>query len=148
MILVCWYVSRLNADLCIIYNFFHFVFISDIYSKKRKDKLEKYRQMSDEEFDVFQVIPAPLLKFIDGFLKTGLAVTTALFVAAGIGITVEAWSKATGSDLPEGWDEFIVSTVEPNFTTGLLVLLGFSISLGVFATAQLGSGSSVYSEDP
>eukprot|EP00563_Minutocellus_polymorphus_P019347 CAMPEP_0197717010 /NCGR_PEP_ID=MMETSP1434-20131217/1706_1 /TAXON_ID=265543 /ORGANISM="Minutocellus polymorphus, Strain CCMP3303" /LENGTH=273 /DNA_ID=CAMNT_0043301479 /DNA_START=10 /DNA_END=831 /DNA_ORIENTATION=+ len=116
--------------------------------KKRKDKLDKYRQMTDEEFDIFQVIPAPLLKFIDIFLKGGLAITTTLFISAGIGITFEAWSKATGSDLPEGWDEFIVNTIEPNFTTGLLVLLGFSISLGIFASAQLGSGSSVYSEDP
>ena len=116
--------------------------------KKRRDKLDKYRQMTDEEFDIFEVIPAPLLQFIDTFLKGGLAVTTTLFVSAGIGITVEAWSKATGNDLPEGWDEFIVNTVEPNFTTGLFVLLAFSISLGVFASAQLGSGSSVYSEDP
>ena len=116
--------------------------------KKRRDKLEKYRQMTDEEFDIFEVIPAPLLQFIDTFLKGGLAVTTTLFVSAGIGITVEAWSKATGNDLPEGWDEFIVNTIEPNFTTGLFVLLAFSISLGVFASAQLGSGSSVYSEDP
>lgn len=116
--------------------------------KKRRDKLDKYRQMKDEEFDIFEVIPAPLLQFIDVFLKGGLTVTTTLFVSAGIGITVEAWSKATGSELPEGWDEFIVNTIEPNFTTGLLVLLAFSISLGVFASAQLGSGSSVYSEDP
>ncbi len=116
--------------------------------KKRRDKLDKYRQMKDEEFDIFEVIPAPLLQFIDVFLKGGLAVTTTLFVSAGIGITAEAWSKATGSELPEGWDEFIVNTVEPNFTTGLFVLLAFSISLGVFASAQLGSGSSVYSEDP
>jgi len=116
--------------------------------KKRRDKLDKYRQMKDEEFDIFEVIPAPLLQFIDVFLKGGLAVTTTLFVSAGIGITFEAWSKATGSELPEGWDEFIVNTIEPNFTTGLLVLLAFSISLGVFASAQLGSGSSVYSEDP
>ena len=104
--------------------------------------------MSDEEFDVFEVVPAPILKFIDIFLKGGLAITTTIFIAAGIGITVEAWSKATGSNLPEGWDDFIVSIVEPNFTTGLFVLLAFSISLGVFASAQLGSGSSVYSEDP
>ena len=116
--------------------------------KKRRDKLDKYRQMKDEEFDIFEVIPAPLLQFIDTFLKGGLAITTTLFVSAGIGITFEAWSKATGNDLPEGWDEFIVNTVEPNFTTGLFVLLAFSISLGVFASAQLGSGSSVYSEDP
>jgi len=116
--------------------------------KKRRDKLDKYRQMTDEEFDIFEVVPAPLLQFIDTFLKGGLAITTTLFVSAGIGITFEAWSKATGNDLPEGWDEFIVNTVEPNFTTSLLVLLAFSISLGVFASAQLGSGSSVYSEDP
>ena len=116
--------------------------------KKRKDGLEKYRQMSDDEFDIFQVIPAPLLKGIDTFLKGGLAVSGTLFIAAGIAICFEAYSKATETPLPEGWDDFITNTVEPNFTPGLGVLLGFSVSLGVFASAQLGSGSSVYSEDP
>ena len=74
--------------------------------------------------------------------------TTVAFVLAGFGITAEAWSVATSNTLPDNVDQFIVNVIEPNFTYGLLVLLGFSVSLGIFATAQLGSGSSFYKEEP
>jgi len=100
----------------------------------------------DKDFDIFAVIPDPLLLAIDKFLKGGLAVTSLAFIAGGIGICVEAWSKATGNVLPDEMDAFIVNVIEPNFTPGLLVLLGFSISLGIFAGAQLGSASSQYKE--
>jgi len=100
----------------------------------------------DKDFDIFAVIPDPLLLAIDKFLKGGLAVTSLAFIAGGIGICVEAWSKATGNVLPVEMDDFIVNVIEPNFTPGLLVLLGFSISLGIFAGAQLGSASSQYKE--
>lgn len=116
--------------------------------KKQKKRLTQYRDMKDEEFDLFKIVPAPILKGVDFFLKSGTAVVTVLFILAGAGITVEAWAAATGNMLPEDVDNFIVNIVEPNFTPGLFVLLGFSVSLGLFASAQLGSGSSVYSEDP
>jgi len=116
--------------------------------KKQKRRMDQYRQMKDEDFDIFKVLPAPLLVAIDSFLKIGTAVVTVLFVLAGMGITVEAWAAATGNKLPEDVDTFIVNIVEPNFTPGLFVLLGFSVSLGIFASAQLGSGSSQYTEDP
>lgn len=114
---------------------------------KNKSRMQKWKDMKDEEFDIFQVIPTPVLNAIDTFLKTGLGITTTLFILAGFGITAEAWSAATHNELPPGWDDFIVTTVEPNFTTGLLVLLSFSVSLGIFASAQLGSSSSIYTED-
>jgi hypothetical protein len=44
-------------------------------------------------------------------------------------------------------DSFIVTTIEPNFTPGLLVLLSFSIGLGLFSAAQLGSAGATYKED-
>ena len=113
---------------------------------EQREKFQKIKQMKDEEFDIFMVLPPPLVKAIDLFLKTGLTITTVLFVLAGVGITAEAWSVATGNNLPENVDDFIVNVIEPNFTPGLLVLLAFSVSLGVFATAQLGSGSSTYKE--
>lgn len=100
-----------------------------------------------DEFDIMAALPAPVLVGIDRFLKLGLGVTTVAFVMAGLGITAEAWQASSGNALPADIDNFIVSVVEPNFTLGLLVLLGFSISLGIFATAQLGSASSVYSEE-
>ena len=114
---------------------------------EQKTRMQKIKQMKDEEFDIFMVIPAPIIKAIDFFLKAGLAVSTILFILAGIGITAEAWAVSTGNKLPEDVDAFIVNVIEPNFTPGLLVLLGFSISLGIFATAQLGSGSSSYKEN-
>ena len=113
---------------------------------ENKSRMQKIKQMKDDEFDIFMVVPPPVLRGIDVFLKGGLAICTILFIAAGFGITAEAWAVATGNMLPEDVDAFIVNVIEPNFTPGLLVLLGFSVSLGVFATAQMGSGSSTYKE--
>lgn len=117
-------------------------------SKKQRKRLDQYRQMKDEDFDIFTILPAPVTAAIDTFLKVGTVVVTVLFVLAGLGITVEAWAAATGNTLPEDVDSFIVNVIEPNFTPGLFVLLGFSVSLGIFASLQLGSGASQYSEDP
>jgi hypothetical protein len=117
--------------------------------QEQRLKFERLKQEAEknEDFDILSVLPAPLILGIDRFLKIGLAVCVVLFVAGGVGITAEAWSVASGSPLPEDIDSFIVNVVEPNFTPGLLVLLGFSVSLGLFASAQLGSSASVYSED-
>lgn len=116
---------------------------------EQRKKLNEWKAMADkgEDFDIMQVLPAPVLIFIDRFLKVGVTVCTVLFVAAGLAITVEAGSKATHNPLPENVDAFITNVVEPNFTPGLLVLLGFSVSLGAFAALQLGSASSTYRED-
>lgn len=117
--------------------------------QEQRLKFERLKQEAEknEDFDVLSALPAPLILGIDRFLKIGLTICVLLFVAGGVGITAEAWSVASGSPLPENIDSFIVKVIEPNFTPGLLVLLGFSVSLGLFASAQLGSSSSVYSED-
>lgn len=125
-------------------------------AKKLENFRERQKQFSewkkklrddDDEFDLMTAIPAPILVFVDRFLKTGLAVCGVLFVLAGIAITLEAWSKTSGEALPSNIDSFIVDIVEPNFTPGLLVLLGFSVSLGLFAAAQMGSQGAQYKED-
>ncbi|GMH71993.1 hypothetical protein TrRE_jg7571 [Triparma retinervis] len=100
----------------------------------------------DPPTDVMAMIPAPVQIFIDRFLKAGVAVSTLVFVLAGVAITLEAYAAATHNPLPTSVDSFIVSVVEPNFTPGLLVLLGFSVSLGVFTAAQLGSEGATYRE--
>jgi len=120
---------------------------------KAQEQLKRFKELQkqakeDENFDIFGLIPAPVIIFVDRFLKFGLGVTTVIFIAAGVGITFEAWSAATGNPLQEGMGDFIVNVVEPNFTTCLLVLLGFSISLGVFSLGQLGSKGSQYQEKP
>ncbi|CAB9521068.1 expressed unknown protein [Seminavis robusta] len=114
--------------------------------RQRMDELKKMAEKEDD-IDIMAMLPAPLLKGIDTFLKLGVAICTTLFVTAGMGITAEAWSKTSGSPLPDNIDAFIVDVVEPNFTTGLLVLLGFSVSLGGFAALQLTSASSQYKEE-
>lgn len=117
--------------------------------KKQDKKVQQLVQQAkkEEDIDLFSLIPAPLIKIIDSFLKVGLGLSTSLFVAAGIGITLEAYAASSGKPLPENIDNFISNVIEPNFTIGLLVLLGFSISLGVFSLGQLGSKGSVYRED-
>lgn len=100
----------------------------------------------NQDLDLFSIIPGPILQGIDLFLKSGLAVCSVLFVLSGLLITVEAWSKATENALPPDLDAFIVQTIEPNFTPGLLVLLCFSVSLGAFAALQLGSQGATYKE--
>lgn len=115
-------------------------------ARERKKKMERLANLDDESIDVFTLLPKEFISAIDFVLKGGLTVSTIVFVSMGVAVTVEAWSKATGNELNADLDSFIVNTVEPNFTPMLLVLLGFSVSLGVFAAAQLGSSSSQYKE--
>ena len=117
--------------------------------KEQAKKLSEWKRKAElnEPLDIMTMLPAPVLIAIDRFLKAGVAICTTLFVLGGFAITLEAWSKTSESPLPENIDNFIVTVVEPNFTPGLLVLLGFSVSLGVFAALQMGSEGSTYKED-
>ena len=99
-----------------------------------------------DEFDLLAILPAPVTIGIDRFLKAGTVLCGLIFVASGILIAVEAWSKASGDPLSPDLDDFIVRTIEPNFTPGLFVLLSFSVSLGLFASLQLGSQGASYKE--
>jgi hypothetical protein len=114
----------------------------------QRDKVRNIEKLWPEDKDVFEVLPPELLRGVDTALKVGLGVCTLAFLVAGVFITIEAGSKATGNALPSGLDDFIVNVVEPNFTPLLGVLLGFSVSLGLFSAGQLGSKSSVYREEP
>lgn len=107
----------------------------------------KKKAANNEEIDFISMVPAPLLRGMDLFLKAGVVVSGLAFIAAGIGITAEAWSKASDQPLPEDIDNFIVNLVEPNFTPGLLVVLAFSVSLGVLSALQLSSGGATYKEE-
>ncbi|KAL9190451.1 hypothetical protein ACHAXT_007662 [Thalassiosira profunda] len=116
--------------------------------KARRDKLRNIEELWPEDKGIVEVLPPGFIKGVDTFLKAGLGVSTVAFIAAGILITIEAGSKATGTALPPGWEAWIETVVEPNFTPGLGVLLGFSVSLGLFSVALGGSASSTYREDP
>jgi len=112
---------------------------------------EKFAQLQaraeEEDFDILALLPPQVLQGIFTLLQAGLAVVGTTFLLSGLAITAEAWSKATQNPLPDDIDNFIATIVEPNFTTQLLVLLGFSITLGVLAAAQLGSKSAQYREE-
>jgi hypothetical protein len=128
----------------------------DRLDKKQRDELLKTRKKfaelkakaaADEEFDLISLIPGDVLLGIYAVLKAGIAIVGTAFFLSGLGITAEAWSKASDSPLPDNIDSFIVNIIEPNFTPMLLVLLGFSVTLGILASLQLGSKSATYSED-
>jgi len=123
--------------------------IQEAASKEaQRDTLRNIEKLWPEEKDFFAVLPPSVVRGIDTFLKTGLGLTTVAFITSGILITMEAGSKATGSELPAGLEEFVVNVVEPNFTPGLGVLLGFSVCLGLFTVALGGSAASSYREEP
>ncbi|KAL3783405.1 hypothetical protein ACHAW5_008769 [Stephanodiscus triporus] len=115
--------------------------------RKRRDGLRNVEAMWPEDRDLLAVLPASVVRGVDAFLKLGLGVSTVLFVVAGMFITVEAGSKATGRPMPDGLEAWIVDVVEPNFTPGLGVLLAFSVSLGLFSVSLGGSAASTYRED-
>mmetsp|Transcript_1603 Transcript_1603/g.2223 ORF Transcript_1603/g.2223 Transcript_1603/m.2223 type:complete len:260 (-) Transcript_1603:42-821(-) len=114
----------------------------------QREKLRSIEKLWPEDKDFVAMLPPSVVRGIDTFLKTGLGLTTVAFITAGILITIEAGSKATGYELPDGMDEFVTNVVEPNFTPGLGVLLGFSILLGVFTISLGGSAASSYREEP
>jgi hypothetical protein len=115
-------------------------------AKKVQEWKKKVATDGDGDVDIIAMIPGPVLIGLDRFLKAGIAIVGTTFIASGLGITVEAWSKSSGQALSDDVENFIVTVIEPNFTTQLLVLLSFSISLGVLAAAQLGSAGAQYRE--
>jgi hypothetical protein len=117
--------------------------------QERRKKQEEWKKKAsrEQEFDLMTTLPAPVLLGIDRFLKAGVVICGTLFILAGLLITLEAWSKTSGQPLQDNLDNFIVGTIEPGFTPGLLVLLSFSVGLGVFAAAQLASAGATYKED-
>ena len=120
-------------------------------AEKKKEKRTALRNLDKvwpEDKDFVQILPPSLIKSIDTALKVGLGISTVAFILAGILITWEAGSKATGKPMPGELQTFIVDVIQPNFTPGLGVLLAFSVSLGVFSIGIGSSASSTYKEKP
>lgn len=120
-------------------------------AEKKKEKRTALRNLDKvwpEDKDFVQILPPSLIKGIDTALKVGLGISTVAFILAGILITWEAGSKATGKPMPGELQTFIVDVIQPNFTPGLGVLLAFSVSLGVFSIGIGSSASSTYKEKP
>jgi len=123
--------------------------LNDAEDKKKKRTILRNLDTAWPENKGFvDVLPPSLIKGIDSALKLGLGGCTVLFVLAGVLITIEAGSKAGVYEIPIGLEEFVVNVVQPYFTPGLGVLLGFSITLGIFSIGIGSSASSTYREDP
>ena len=123
--------------------------LNDAEDKKKKRTILRNLDTAWPENKGFvDVLPPSVIKGIDSVLKLGLGVCTVLFVLAGVLITIEAGSKAGVYEIPIGLEEFVVNVIQPSFTPGLGVLLGFSIMLGVFSIGIGSSASSTYREDP
>jgi len=93
-------------------------------------------------------IPKPAQEALERFFFGGASVMGTAFILSGLAVAIEAIAKVLGSPLPTFLDELLVQYVEPALTPSLLILFGFSISLGVLKQLQLGSESTgvLYSE--
>jgi hypothetical protein len=76
-------------------------------------------------------IPVKGQELLERFFGTGALLFGGIFIAAGIGVSIEATCKITGYKLPVILAEAIVQYVEPALTPSILILFGFSISLGL-----------------
>ena len=76
-------------------------------------------------------IPVKGQELLEKFFGSGALLFGGIFIAAGIGVSIEATCKITGYQLPVLLAEAIVQYVEPALTPSILILFGFSISLGL-----------------
>ena len=84
-------------------------------------------------------IPKVGQELLERFFGGGAIVFGSAFLLSGIAVAVEAVCKVTGNPLPTPIDEALVQYVEPAMTPSILILFGFSISLGLLKQLQLGS---------
>ena len=76
-------------------------------------------------------IPAKGQELLERFFGGGALVFGSAFLFSGIAVSVEALCKVLDVKLPTAVDEAIVQFIEPALTPSILILFGFSISLGV-----------------
>ena len=76
-------------------------------------------------------IPVAGQELLEKFFGGGAIIFGSAFILAGIAVAVEACCKVAGVTLPTAVDEVIIQYVEPALTPSILILFGFSISLGV-----------------
>ena len=76
-------------------------------------------------------IPVAGQELLEKFFGTGALVFGGIFIAAGVGVSLEATCKILDYKLPVFLAEAIVQYVEPALTPSILILFGFSISLGL-----------------
>eukprot|EP00326_Haptolina_ericina_P023705 CAMPEP_0181182050 /NCGR_PEP_ID=MMETSP1096-20121128/7673_1 /TAXON_ID=156174 ORGANISM="Chrysochromulina ericina, Strain CCMP281" /NCGR_SAMPLE_ID=MMETSP1096 /ASSEMBLY_ACC=CAM_ASM_000453 /LENGTH=192 /DNA_ID=CAMNT_0023270613 /DNA_START=39 /DNA_END=617 /DNA_ORIENTATION=+ len=99
--------------------------------------------------DPLSRIPLKGQALLERFFAGGALTFGTIFLTAGILVSAEALAKVLGYDLPVAIDEALIQYVEPAMTPSILILFGFSISLGLLKQLQLGSESAgvLYTED-
>jgi len=99
--------------------------------------------------DPLSRIPKKGQELLERFFAGGALTFGAIFITAGILVSAEALAKVLGYELPVAVDEALIQYVEPALTPSILILFGFSISLGLLKQLQMGSASAgvLYSED-
>jgi len=91
--------------------------------------------------DPLSRIPKAGQELLERFFGGGALVFGSAFILSGLAVAVEAIAKVLGNPLPTPIDEALVQYVEPALTPSILILFGFSISLGLLKQLQLGSES-------
>ncbi|EOD19135.1 hypothetical protein EMIHUDRAFT_444998, partial [Emiliania huxleyi CCMP1516] len=94
-------------------------------------------------------IPKQGQELLERFFGGGAILFGTVFLASGIAVSVEALCKVLGTPLPAAVDSLLVDVVEPLLTPSILILFGFSISLGLLKQLQFSSESAgvLYRED-
>ncbi len=99
--------------------------------------------------DPLSKIPKAGQQLLERFFFGGAVVFGVIFISCGLAVAAEALATVLGSPLPEAIDSAIVAYAEPALTPSIVVLFGFSISLGLLKQLQMGSESAgvLYTEN-
>ena len=81
--------------------------------------------------DPLSRIPKKGQELLERFFAGGALTFGTVFILSGIAVSAEALAKVLGNPLPVALDEILVQYVEPALTPSILILFGFSISLGL-----------------
>lgn len=73
-----------------------------------------------------------------------LGILLVIFLASGLGISSEAFFKASGKEVPDNLDALLVR-LEQVFTPAGIVFLALSSVFGLYKQSQLSSGATSYS---
>jgi len=121
--------------------------------KVGQDLDEKYSagsaQSSSESSTVYQKLAGAFsveaLEVAEKVVYVVLSIMLVLFIGSGLGISSEAFFKASGKEVPENIDMFLTN-LEQLFTPTIVIFLALSSMLGLFKQSQLSSGATTYTE--
>ena len=98
---------------------------------QKSESLAGMQRAGSSSADPLARIPKAGQELLERFFGGGALVFGTAFILSGLAIAVESIAKVLGSPLPTFLDELLVQYVEPALTPSILILFGFSISLGI-----------------